>query len=65
MSELTWQKSTHSAEAANCLYVAAAASEAIHLRESDEPDVIVTTSPDSLRELIRTLKARPSPRTTD
>ncbi|MPY64929.1 DUF397 domain-containing protein, partial [Streptomyces spongiae] len=42
MHELTWQKSTHSAEAANCLYVAATPTGTIRLRESDEPHTILT-----------------------
>jgi hypothetical protein len=61
--ELTWQKSSYSAEAANCLYVAATTG-AIHLRESDEPEVILITTRPRLGALIRTLKTQPSPRVT-
>lgn len=57
MPELAWQKSTYSAEAANCVYVAAPTSDTIHLREGDAPDVILRTTPDRMRELIRTVKA--------
>lgn len=64
MPELTWQKSSYSAEAANCLYIAATSPGTIHLRESDEPDVILITTGPRLRELIRTLKAHPSTRAT-
>ncbi|WP_328771228.1 DUF397 domain-containing protein [Streptomyces sp. NBC_00286] len=64
MPELTWQKSSYSAEAANCLYIAATSPDTIHLRESDEPEVtLITTSP-RLRKLIRTLKTQPLPRAT-
>ncbi|GGN53147.1 hypothetical protein GCM10011579_010960 [Streptomyces albiflavescens] len=55
-----WQKSTYSPDASNCVYVAATPTGTIHLRESDEPDVILTTTRARLHELIRTLKAPPS-----
>ncbi|QQM43020.1 DUF397 domain-containing protein [Streptomyces liliifuscus] len=64
MPELTWQKSSYSAEAANCVYVATTSTGTVHLRESDEPDVILVTTRPRLHELIRTLKAHSSPRTT-
>ncbi|MDQ1028868.1 hypothetical protein QF035_006450 [Streptomyces umbrinus] len=60
MPELTWQKSSYSAEAANCVYVAATSVGAIHLRESDEPEVILSTTRDRMSALIRTLKTNPS-----
>ncbi|MFJ2263243.1 DUF397 domain-containing protein [Streptomyces sp. NPDC087844] len=59
MPELTWQKSSYSAEAANCLFVAAAPTGTVHLRESDAPDTVLTTTRPRMRELIRTLKAQP------
>ncbi|MER5259316.1 MULTISPECIES: DUF397 domain-containing protein [unclassified Streptomyces] len=59
MSELRWQKSTHSQEASSCVYIAAAPDGTIHLRESDTPDTILTTTPDRLHALIRTLKTAP------
>ncbi|WP_446462020.1 DUF397 domain-containing protein [Streptomyces sp. BRA346] len=52
-----WQKSSYSHEGANCLYVAAPASRTIALRESDEPDVILTTTPATLGTFIRAAKA--------
>jgi hypothetical protein len=61
MAELTWQKSTHSAEAANCIYLAASTAHTIHLRESDEPEVTLATTPAALHELIRTLKMTQAP----
>ncbi|MEW2401694.1 DUF397 domain-containing protein [Streptomyces sp. NPDC046862] len=58
--EPTWQKSTYSAEAANCLYVAAdPTSDTLHLRESDTPDSILTTTQAPLHALIHTLKPLP------
>ncbi|MEU9665378.1 DUF397 domain-containing protein [Streptomyces bobili] len=56
MPELTWQKSTYSAEAANCVYVASSVTGTIHLRESDNPDVVLTTTVPLLRALICGLK---------
>nr|WP_242705475.1 MULTISPECIES: DUF397 domain-containing protein [Streptomyces] len=53
----TWQKSSFSGEGDACLYLANAPAEAIHLRESDAPDVIVTTTPARLRPLISAIKA--------
>ncbi|GAA1946056.1 DUF397 domain-containing protein [Kitasatospora viridis] len=53
----SWQKSSYSADAANCIYLAAAPDGTIKLRESDDPDVIVTTSPEKLRAFILGVKA--------
>ncbi|WP_308402919.1 hypothetical protein [Streptomyces sp. BV286] len=44
--------------------MATTSTDTVHLRESDEPDVILLTTRPRLRELIRTLKKCPSPRTT-
>ncbi|WP_327403632.1 DUF397 domain-containing protein [Streptomyces sp. NBC_01288] len=52
-----WQKSTYSGDASNCVNVATSAPDTIHLRESDTPEVILTTTTDRLRHLIRTLKS--------
>lgn len=52
-----WQKSTYSGDASNCVNVAASAPDTIHLRESDAPEVILTTTTDRLRHLIHTLKS--------
>ncbi|MGX9887172.1 DUF397 domain-containing protein [Streptomyces sp. NPDC002276] len=51
-----WQKSTYSGDASNCVNIAATTPDTIHLRESDAPDVILTTTTERLRHLIRTLK---------
>lgn len=62
MPSLTWQKSTYSAEAANCVYLAAGPTRTVHLRESDTPETILTASPTALHTLIRTLKAGGRPK---
>ncbi|MEU9183019.1 DUF397 domain-containing protein [Streptomyces sp. NPDC048484] len=56
MPELTWQKSSYSAEAANCLFLAAAPTGTVHLRESDDPGTALTTTRPCLHDLIRSLK---------
>jgi len=57
MSEFQWQKSTYSGgEGTNCLYVAATPTGRIRLRESDDPDVIVTATPTGFRSLIAAIK---------
>ncbi|MEV0223990.1 DUF397 domain-containing protein [Streptomyces sp. NPDC050704] len=62
MPELTWQKSSYSAEAANCVYVAATPTETVHLRESDDPEIILSTTRARMSALIHTLKTPPSTR---
>ncbi|MFF6998537.1 DUF397 domain-containing protein [Streptomyces sp. NPDC008313] len=58
MKPLTWQKSTYSGDSSNCVYIAAdSTGTTLHLRESDAPDTILTTTPTLLHSLIRTLKA--------
>ncbi|MFG2023025.1 DUF397 domain-containing protein [Streptomyces sp. NPDC048825] len=64
MHTTDWQKSTYSGDGSNCVYVAATSTGAIHIRESDEPEVILITTRPRLAELIRTLKAHQSPCTT-
>jgi Lhr-like helicase len=60
MSCYNWQKSSYSGEAANCINVAAATDASIRLRESDAPDTIITTTPESLKALIHSTKANGS-----
>jgi hypothetical protein len=59
VSDHHWQKSTYSPDASNCVYVAAPVPGTIHLRESDEPDVILTTATPGLRALICGIKDHP------
>ncbi|UUU33519.1 DUF397 domain-containing protein [Streptomyces sp. CA-210063] len=57
MPDNQWQKSSYSPDGSNCVYLAAHPSEGvIHLRESDTPTTILTTTPAPLRSLIQTLK---------
>ncbi|WP_406086496.1 DUF397 domain-containing protein [Kitasatospora purpeofusca] len=44
MAAPIWQKSSFSGDAENCVYLAATADGGIRIRESDEPDVVVTTT---------------------
>ncbi|AXG80252.1 DUF397 domain-containing protein [Streptomyces paludis] len=57
MSALHWQKSSYSAEANGCVHVAAAEDGSIKLVESDDPHVIVTTTPAKLHAFILGVKA--------
>ncbi|KJS52624.1 DUF397 domain-containing protein [Streptomyces rubellomurinus] len=52
-----WQKSSFSGDAANCIYVSALTDCTLRIRESDDPDVILTTTPASLRALLRGIQA--------
>ncbi|MET7780943.1 DUF397 domain-containing protein [Streptomyces mirabilis] len=56
MHTIHWQKSTYSGDGSNCVYVAATPTGTVHLRESDEPETILTTTPAALKSLIRTFK---------
>ncbi|MFJ1992676.1 DUF397 domain-containing protein [Streptomyces asiaticus] len=56
MSARDWQKSSFSGEGNACLYVSALDSATIRLRESDEPETILTTTPTALSALIRSAK---------
>ncbi|SEC35913.1 DUF397 domain-containing protein [Streptomyces melanosporofaciens] len=56
MSQLNWRKSTFSENQANCVELAAAP-DGIHIRESDEPEAVLRTSPAVLGALIRSVKA--------
>ncbi|WP_269858429.1 DUF397 domain-containing protein [Streptomyces sp. RPT161] len=59
MSRLTWQKSSYSEEGANCVNVAISSGRTprIHLRESDRPEAIVTTTSAHLASLLQKIKA--------
>jgi hypothetical protein len=59
MSRLRWQKSSFSEGGSeNCVEVAAdAVSAARHLRESDDPGTVVTTSRGALADFLRAVKA--------
>lgn len=55
MSQLNWRKSTFSENQANCVELAAAP-DGVHIRESDEPDAVVRTTPAALGGFIRAIK---------
>ncbi|GHE56982.1 hypothetical protein GCM10018785_27790 [Streptomyces longispororuber] len=51
-----WQKSSFSGNANNCLCVAATSDGRVHLRESDDPGVILTTGVDQFQALLGALR---------
>ncbi|MFG2474281.1 DUF397 domain-containing protein [Streptomyces fagopyri] len=57
MPELHWQKSTYSEEGSSCVYLATTPAGTILLRESDDPEVILTTGPRQLGALIAALRS--------
>lgn len=56
--QIAWQKSSFSGNGPgnDCIEVAVA-DETIYLRESDDPDTVISTHPARLQQLIRRLKA--------
>ncbi|MFI5792540.1 DUF397 domain-containing protein [Streptomyces sp. NPDC051677] len=58
MPELHWQKSTYSQEASACIYLAAASAGTVLLRESDEPETVVTLGTRQFAALITAFRAR-------
>ncbi|MGW7755952.1 DUF397 domain-containing protein [Streptomyces violaceusniger] len=56
MSQLNWRKSTFSENQANCVELAAAPG-GIRMRESDEPEAVIRTTPAALGVFIRAVKA--------
>ncbi|MFJ5121506.1 DUF397 domain-containing protein, partial [Kitasatospora sp. NPDC088548] len=59
MSQLSWQKSSYSEGegSSNCLELATGAGDARHLRESDDPDTVITTNTAKLHAFILGAKA--------
>jgi hypothetical protein len=55
-AELDWQKSSFSSSGNNCVEVARG-SDGMYIRESDNPDVVVTTTPAKLGALLKGVKA--------
>lgn len=49
---IDWQKSSYSASASNCVELAASAGGTTHLRESEDPATVLTTTPVRLRALL-------------
>ncbi|MBB5123062.1 hypothetical protein AF335_12040 [Streptomyces eurocidicus] len=56
MSEIKWQKSSFSGDRDDCVEVGRREG-AILMRESDDPAVVVTTTPDKVRTFILGVKA--------
>ncbi|MGQ4382761.1 DUF397 domain-containing protein [Streptomyces sp. SAS_270] len=56
MPELHWQKSTYSQEASSCVNIATAPDGTIRLRESDDPEVTLSTTRTPLKNLIAAAK---------
>ncbi|MCZ4125181.1 DUF397 domain-containing protein [Streptomyces sp. H39-S7] len=57
MSAQSWRKSSYSDEGANCLHISRTPDGTVRLRESDDPDVIVHTTPAALRALLHGVKS--------
>ncbi|MFJ4188590.1 DUF397 domain-containing protein [Kitasatospora sp. NPDC089509] len=57
MSAINWQKSSYSSESINCVYLASAPDGSIRIRESDDPDTIITSASDRLGAFLRGVKA--------
>ncbi|CAM5418534.1 DUF397 domain-containing protein [Streptomyces aurantiogriseus] len=56
MTDQNWQKSSYSEEGSACVYLATASDGTIFLRESDDPETILTTGDGPLAALIAALK---------
>ncbi|WP_413798837.1 DUF397 domain-containing protein [Streptomyces iranensis] len=57
MDQLNWQKSSFSeGHSDTCMEVATDPIGTPHLRESDDPHTVITTTPTALRALLRTIK---------
>ncbi|MGW2326340.1 DUF397 domain-containing protein [Streptomyces sp. NPDC001700] len=57
MPTYTWQKSSYSGNAGNCVYVRNDRDGTLQLRESDAPDTILATRPTTFGTFIRAAKA--------
>lgn len=57
MPTYTWQKSSHSGNAANCVYVRNDRNGTLQLRESDVPEIALAASPTAFGTFIRAAKA--------
>ncbi|GAA0696023.1 hypothetical protein GCM10009548_80540 [Streptomyces malaysiensis subsp. malaysiensis] len=57
MTDVKWRKSSFSTDGANCVELAVTDGISIHIRESDEPEAVIRTSPAALGVLIGAIKA--------
>ncbi|MFJ8433550.1 DUF397 domain-containing protein [Kitasatospora sp. NPDC094019] len=56
MEQLNWQKSTYSGENTDCVEIASDG-ELIHIRESDDPAIAITTTKAKLTTWLQAAKA--------
>ncbi|WP_031517751.1 DUF397 domain-containing protein [Streptomyces sp. NRRL F-5123] len=52
----TWQKSTYSNDSGDCVEVAATAGGTVLIRESDDPGVVLSTTPGALARFLQAIK---------
>ncbi|MBW1602796.1 DUF397 domain-containing protein [Streptomyces sp. JJ66] len=57
MRSVTWQKSSYSAQGSNCVELASASPDAIYLRESDDRQTVLVTTPRRLAALLAGARA--------
>ncbi|MFB7760084.1 DUF397 domain-containing protein [Streptomyces xiamenensis] len=57
MPDLTWQKSSFSAEASNCVNIAMDPDGTLWLRESDEPEVVLKARASRTHGLLIAIKS--------
>jgi hypothetical protein len=58
MAQLIWRKSSFSTgDGDNCVEVATGVAGVTHLRESDDPRTVITTTPLAFGALVRRIKA--------
>jgi hypothetical protein len=53
---LIWQKSTYSQEQGDCVELAVTAAGAVLIRESDEPAIVLSTTPSALARFLQAIK---------
>ncbi|NUP40431.1 MAG: DUF397 domain-containing protein [Streptomyces sp.] len=53
---MIWQKSTYSNESGDCVELAVTAGGAVLIRESDEPGVVLSTTPSALGRFLQAIK---------
>ena len=56
----SWQKSTYSQEGGECVELSATDRGAVLIRESDDPGVVLTTTPRALARFLQSIKQRPA-----
>ncbi|MGP3970498.1 DUF397 domain-containing protein [Streptomyces sp. 6N223] len=60
---ISWQKSSFSAQGNNCIELACPKPEGpVHFRESEDPEIVLTTTPDRLRSLLAIVRSEAAAR---